>query len=166
MAEEQAMVDAGHHDGGVEEIEGVPPQIIATPGLPERQAVGRPPARVRETTHPLRPNAQAAIRDDLEGYAQVRRVGVRRHAVGPPLSAVNRDGRGPGPRSRYSSPRLAPSNALENFWLVAGAATGSFRGCGPLGGLQRVTERQGYRLLGCRRRGPRGHTVHDNWLAG
>ena len=27
MAEEQAMVDAGHHDGGVEEIEGVPPQI-------------------------------------------------------------------------------------------------------------------------------------------
>ena len=25
MAEEQAMVDAGHHDGGVEEIEGVPP---------------------------------------------------------------------------------------------------------------------------------------------
>jgi phospholipid/cholesterol/gamma-HCH transport system ATP-binding protein len=67
MAEEQAMVDAGHHDGGVEEIEGVPPQIIATPGMPERQAVARRQARVREIMHTLPPNAQAAIRDDLEG---------------------------------------------------------------------------------------------------
>ena len=67
MAEEQAMVDAGHHDGGVEEIEGVPPQIQATPGMPERQAVGRRQARVREIMHTLPPNAQEAIRDDLEG---------------------------------------------------------------------------------------------------
>src|SRR5580658_9918788 len=35
MAEEQAMVDAGHHSGGTEEVEGVPPQIVATPGMPE-----------------------------------------------------------------------------------------------------------------------------------
>jgi phospholipid/cholesterol/gamma-HCH transport system ATP-binding protein len=61
------MVDAGHHDGGVEEIEGVPPQIQATPGMPERQAVGRRQARVREMMHTLPPAAQAAIRDDLEG---------------------------------------------------------------------------------------------------
>ena len=61
------MVDAGHHDGGVEEIEGVPPQIVATPGLPERQAVGRRQARVREIMHTLSPAAQEAIRDDLEG---------------------------------------------------------------------------------------------------
>ena len=67
MAEEQAMVDAGHHDGGVEEIEGVPPQILATPGMPERQAVARRQARVREIMHTLPPNAQEAIRDDLEG---------------------------------------------------------------------------------------------------
>ena len=67
MAEEQAIVDAGHHDGGVEEIEGVPPQILATPGMPERQAVGRRQARVREMMHTLPPAAQAAIRDDLEG---------------------------------------------------------------------------------------------------
>jgi phospholipid/cholesterol/gamma-HCH transport system ATP-binding protein len=67
MAEEQAMVDAGHHDGGVEEIEGVPPQITATPGMPERQAVGRRQARVREILHTLPPAAQEAIRDDLEG---------------------------------------------------------------------------------------------------
>jgi phospholipid/cholesterol/gamma-HCH transport system ATP-binding protein len=67
MAEEQAMVDAGHHDGGVEEITGVPPQITATPGMPVRQAVGRRQARVREIMHTLPPNAQEAIRDDLEG---------------------------------------------------------------------------------------------------
>jgi phospholipid/cholesterol/gamma-HCH transport system ATP-binding protein len=67
MAEEQAMVDAGHHDGGVEEIEGVPPQILATPGMPERQAVARREARVRDMMHTLPPAAQEAIRDDLEG---------------------------------------------------------------------------------------------------
>jgi phospholipid/cholesterol/gamma-HCH transport system ATP-binding protein len=66
MAEEQAMVDAGHHDGGVEEIEGVPPQIQATPGMPERAAVERRRARVREIMHTLPPNAQEAIRNDLD----------------------------------------------------------------------------------------------------
>ena len=84
MAEEQAMVDAGHHDGGVEEIEGVPPQITATPGMPERQAVGRRQARVREIMHTLPPAAQEAIRDDLEGthkystqeFAEPRRPGT------------------------------------------------------------------------------------------
>jgi len=64
MAEEQAMVEAGHHDGGVEEIEGVPPQITPTPGMPERKAVARRRARVREILHTLPPKAQAA---NLEG---------------------------------------------------------------------------------------------------
>src|SRR6478736_616451 len=67
MAEEQAMADAGHHDGGVEEIEGVPPQVNATPGMPERKAVERRRARVRDMMHTLPPAAQEAIRDDLEG---------------------------------------------------------------------------------------------------
>ena len=49
------------------EIEGVRPQIQATPGMPERQAVGRRQARVREIMHTLPPAAQEAIRDDLEG---------------------------------------------------------------------------------------------------
>ena len=40
---------------------------MATPGMPERQAVGRRQARVREIMHTLPPNAQEAIRDDLEG---------------------------------------------------------------------------------------------------
>jgi phospholipid/cholesterol/gamma-HCH transport system ATP-binding protein len=66
MAEEQAMLNAGQHAGGVEEIEGVPPQVIATPGMPERKAVGRRRARVRDMLHTLPADAQKAIRDDLE----------------------------------------------------------------------------------------------------
>lgn len=64
------MVDAGHHDGGTEEIEGVPPQVMATPGMPERKAVARRQARVREIMHTLPPAAQEAIRADLEGSNQ------------------------------------------------------------------------------------------------
>jgi phospholipid/cholesterol/gamma-HCH transport system ATP-binding protein len=67
MAEEQALIDAGHHDGGTDEIEGVPAQVHATPGLPVRQAVARRQARVREIMHTLPAKAQEAIRDDLEG---------------------------------------------------------------------------------------------------
>jgi phospholipid/cholesterol/gamma-HCH transport system ATP-binding protein len=66
-AAEQAMLDAGQHDGGVEEIEGVPPQLTATPGMPERAGVARRQARVREILHTLPPAAQAAILDDLDG---------------------------------------------------------------------------------------------------
>ncbi|CAM5677275.1 ATP-binding cassette domain-containing protein [Mycolicibacterium aubagnense] len=66
---EQAAVDAGHPDGGVEEIEGVPPQIEVTPGMPVRQAVARRQARVRSILHTLPPAAQAAIRKELDKAA-------------------------------------------------------------------------------------------------
>jgi phospholipid/cholesterol/gamma-HCH transport system ATP-binding protein len=66
MAEEQAHLEAGHIDGGVDEVEGVPPQILATPGMPERKAVGRRQARVRENLHLLPKDAQAAILESLE----------------------------------------------------------------------------------------------------
>ncbi|MBS9534937.1 ATP-binding cassette domain-containing protein [Mycobacterium sp. M1] len=69
-AAEQAALAAGQTDGGVEEIEGVPPQIIASPGMPERKAVARRQARVRSILHTLPPNAQAVIRDELEGTHQ------------------------------------------------------------------------------------------------
>ncbi|WP_039891443.1 ABC transporter ATP-binding protein [Mycobacterium xenopi] len=67
MAEEQAQAEAGHHTGGVEEVEGVPPQITATPGMPERKAVARRQARVRANLHLLPKSAQEAILDSLEG---------------------------------------------------------------------------------------------------
>ncbi|MDT5312335.1 MAG: phospholipid/cholesterol/gamma-HCH transport system ATP-binding protein, partial [Mycobacterium sp.] len=41
-----------------------------TPGMPERQAVGRRQARVREIMHTLPPAAQEAIRADLDGTNQ------------------------------------------------------------------------------------------------
>src|ERR1700690_3620847 len=66
MAEEQAHLEAGHVDGGVEEVEGVPPQILATPGMPERKVVGRRQARVRENLHLLPKDAQEAILESLE----------------------------------------------------------------------------------------------------
>ncbi|MEB3062870.1 ABC transporter ATP-binding protein [[Mycobacterium] zoologicum] len=66
-AAEQAAIDAGHADGGVDEVEGVPPQIVASPGMPERKAVGRRQARVREILHTLPANAQAAI---LESFVE------------------------------------------------------------------------------------------------
>lgn len=72
MAEEQAALDAGQHAGGVEEIEGVPPQIVASPGMPERKAVARRQARVREILHTLPKTAQTAILDDLEGTHRYR----------------------------------------------------------------------------------------------
>ncbi len=65
-AAEAAAVEAGHGDGGLEEIEGVPPQIVISPGMPERKGVARRQARVREILHTLPPEAQEVIREDLE----------------------------------------------------------------------------------------------------
>src|SRR5579875_802398 len=65
MAEEQAHVEAGHHGGGVEELQGVPPQINATPGMPYRKAVKRRQDRVRQNLHLLPNNAQKAILESL-----------------------------------------------------------------------------------------------------
>ncbi len=86
MAEEQAMVDAGHHDGGVEEIEGVPPQIAATPGMPER-AGRRPPPGTRPRDHahaaaerpgsdPRRPRGHAPVRDPPSSATTRRPPGI------------------------------------------------------------------------------------------
>jgi len=87
MAEEQAMLDAGQTDGGTEEIEGVPPQLVATPGMPERKAVGRRQARVRQILHTLPPKAQEAILDDLEGQHRL----PTHEFAGEPAHAVRYD---------------------------------------------------------------------------
>jgi phospholipid/cholesterol/gamma-HCH transport system ATP-binding protein len=66
VAAEAAAMEAGQGDGGLEEIEGVPPQLIITPGMPQRMGVVRRQARVREILHTLPPAAQAVILEDLE----------------------------------------------------------------------------------------------------
>jgi phospholipid/cholesterol/gamma-HCH transport system ATP-binding protein len=48
----------------------VPPQVNATPGIPERKAVGRRQGRVREIMRTLPPAAQEVIRIDLEGSSK------------------------------------------------------------------------------------------------
>jgi phospholipid/cholesterol/gamma-HCH transport system ATP-binding protein len=65
MAAEQAQVDAGHHDGGTEDVSGVVPQIQPTPGLPERGAVRRRKDRVMRIIHTLPREAQQGIIDSL-----------------------------------------------------------------------------------------------------
>ena len=65
-AAELAAMEAGQSDGGLEEVEGVPPQLKASPGMPERKAVARRQARVREMLPSLPPKAQEAILADLE----------------------------------------------------------------------------------------------------
>ncbi|BBZ15324.1 hypothetical protein MBRA_55190 (plasmid) [Mycobacterium branderi] len=67
MAEEQAHVEAGHHGGGVEELTGLPPQIQPTPGMPERKALARHQARLRENLDTVPPKARDPILDSLEG---------------------------------------------------------------------------------------------------
>lgn len=67
MAHEQALVDAGHHAGGVEDVEGIVPQMQATPGMPVRQAVGRRQDRVRQILHTLPPQLRPRSSNRLEG---------------------------------------------------------------------------------------------------
>ena len=66
MAREQALAEAGHYDNGTEAIEGIIPQMKATPGMPVRQAVGRRRQRVMEIMHTLPHAAQVAIQESME----------------------------------------------------------------------------------------------------
>jgi len=65
MAEEQAHLEAGHVDGGVEEVEGVPPQILATQAC-RAQGVARRQARVRENLHLLPKTRRQPILDSFK----------------------------------------------------------------------------------------------------
>ncbi|MFZ2177330.1 MAG: ABC transporter ATP-binding protein, partial [Rhodococcus sp. (in: high G+C Gram-positive bacteria)] len=48
---------------GVDDVEGIVPQMKATPGMPFRQAVARRQERVRQILHTLPESAQIAIQD-------------------------------------------------------------------------------------------------------
>ncbi|HEX3779674.1 MAG TPA: hypothetical protein VHX38_08385, partial [Pseudonocardiaceae bacterium] len=73
MAREQADVDAGHTDGGVDEdISGIIPQLQPTPGLPERTGARRRQDRVMRILHTLPPRAQEAIVESLTPEEQQR----------------------------------------------------------------------------------------------
>jgi phospholipid/cholesterol/gamma-HCH transport system ATP-binding protein len=76
MAAEQAHVEAGHHDGGTEDVRGVVPQIEPTPGLPERQGVRRRKDRVMSIIDTLPREAQDGIVESLTPEERDR-YGVR-----------------------------------------------------------------------------------------
>ncbi|MDV6013153.1 ABC transporter ATP-binding protein [Haloechinothrix sp. LS1_15] len=80
MAAEQADAEAGHHDGGTEDVRGVVPQIQPTPGLPERQGARRRLDRVMRMLHTLPPAAQEGIIESLSPEDQ-QRYGVRPHRL-------------------------------------------------------------------------------------
>ncbi|SIR70450.1 ABC transporter ATP-binding protein [Williamsia sterculiae] len=79
---EQAMVDAGHTDGGTELSEGIQPQVQPTPGMPERKAVARRRERVREIMHTLPENAQRAIEESMKDEQELEE---KRQEVGDQL---------------------------------------------------------------------------------
>jgi phospholipid/cholesterol/gamma-HCH transport system ATP-binding protein len=72
MAAEQAQVEAGHHDGGTDDVRGVVPQIQPTPGLGERAGARRRLDRVMSIIHTLPPAAQQGIRDSLTEQDKAR----------------------------------------------------------------------------------------------
>jgi len=82
IAAEQAMFEAGHHAGGVEDISGVPPQMQPTPGVPTRMGAVRRKDRVMEILHRLPPAAQESIIESLSPEEQ-RHYGVRPHRGQP-----------------------------------------------------------------------------------
>ena len=65
MEAERAMFESGHRDGG-EEVSGVPMQMTASPGMPERKALGRRRQRVLDMMHTLPDEAQKAIKKLME----------------------------------------------------------------------------------------------------
>jgi phospholipid/cholesterol/gamma-HCH transport system ATP-binding protein len=65
MAHERALVAAGHHAGGVEDVEGIIPQMRPTPGMPTRQGGFRRQERVRRILETLPSAAQNAILESM-----------------------------------------------------------------------------------------------------
>jgi phospholipid/cholesterol/gamma-HCH transport system ATP-binding protein len=72
IAAERAMFEAGHHAGGVEEVVGIPPQMVPTPGMPERPGARRRQDRVMSILHTLPPAAQEGIIESLTPGEQAR----------------------------------------------------------------------------------------------
>ncbi|SDD93142.1 ABC transporter ATP-binding protein [Actinokineospora iranica] len=103
MAQEQAHLEAGHHDGSSEDMRGVVPQLEPTPGLPPRDAARRRRQRVMQILHTLPEPAQHGIlaslsREDFDRYQDWRR---RTAGMAMPTALPER------PPSRPVSPQQA-----------------------------------------------------------
>ncbi|MFL6123709.1 ABC transporter ATP-binding protein [Actinophytocola sp.] len=133
MAAEQAQVEAGHHDGGTDDVHGVVPQVQPTPGLPERSAVRRRKDRVMRILHTLPRAAQQGIIDSLTEEEKTRygvRLGHYRPSPSPSPS--------PRPRGREWQPASGDLNDGAGGDLddttVADLPTSNWRGTASGGG--------------------------------
>ena len=117
MAAEQAQVDAGHHDGGTDDVRGVVPQVQPTPGLGARSAVQRRQDRVMRILHTLPRAAQQGIIDSLTEEEKAR-YGIRGGSFRP------------SPRPR----EWQPASGDLNDGTVADLPTSSWRNTPPGGG--------------------------------
>ncbi|HEX5407628.1 MAG TPA: ABC transporter ATP-binding protein [Pseudonocardiaceae bacterium] len=90
MAREQAAVDAGHTDGSSgEDVSGIVPQLMPTPGLPERMAMRRRKDRVMRILHTLPVAAQQAIVESLTPEDRFRYgVGATAMHAGAPTQSM------------------------------------------------------------------------------
>jgi phospholipid/cholesterol/gamma-HCH transport system ATP-binding protein len=92
VAEEQALIDAGHHHGGTDDIGGLIPQIQPTPGLPARAGERRRIERVMQLLHTLPATAQEAIIEGLSEEDRLRYdvLGMNRGLVGASANGHHR----------------------------------------------------------------------------
>uniref|UniRef100_UPI00241E2099 ATP-binding cassette domain-containing protein n=1 Tax=Lolliginicoccus levis TaxID=2919542 RepID=UPI00241E2099 len=81
-AAEEAMAAAGHADGSPDEdVRGIVPQIRPTPGMPVRQGEIRRRERVKAIVDELPPQAQRAIRKELEEHEASEHEASEREAA-------------------------------------------------------------------------------------
>ncbi|EWC63528.1 Methionine ABC transporter ATP-binding protein [Actinokineospora spheciospongiae] len=105
MAREQAHVEAGHADGTAgEDMRGVVPQLVPTPGLPPRQGERRRKDRVMKILHTLPPVAQQGIIASLTDDER------RHYGVGGARTGFAQPVAQPSPRPR---PQPGPHDTQE-----------------------------------------------------
>jgi len=110
MAEEQALADAGHSDGSGEDVRGIVPQIEATPGSPDRQAVHRRKERVMGMLHTLPEDAQRGIwdsfdDDDRAQYDKMRDGSSSQRGADKSGRSGDSEGSRPAEGSEWSQPQ-------------------------------------------------------------
>jgi phospholipid/cholesterol/gamma-HCH transport system ATP-binding protein len=123
MAAEQAQVEAGHHDGGTDDVRGVVPQIEPTPGLGERSAVRRRKDRVMRIIHTLPQAARDGIIASLTDEEKAR------YGVGAGVGAFR-----PSPRPRDGGWQNTSGDLNDGHPGVADLPTSNWRANPPGGG--------------------------------
>jgi phospholipid/cholesterol/gamma-HCH transport system ATP-binding protein len=113
----QAAREMAEADGELDGLPPMKPQLVTSPGVPERMAVGRRRARVEAMLHTLPPAAQRAIR---ESYADdpARRPAMAGAAAAPLPQRTPRPA--PAPAERTDRIPLVKDDAPPAWWPQEG----------------------------------------------